>query len=58
MDTVDKSKNQCDLMKERDLRFREKVLIKLILKAALKKKKRLKNAFLGESHILEGQNMN
>lgn len=45
-------------MKEKDIKFREKVLIKLILKAALKKKERLKNAFSGESHIPKGQNMN
>jgi len=45
-------------MKEKDIKFREKVLIKLILKATLKKKERLKNAFSGESHIPKGQNMN
>jgi hypothetical protein len=45
-------------MEEKDLKFRERILIKLILKASLKKKKRLKNAFSEEPHILMAQNMN
>jgi len=45
-------------MKEKDLKFRERILIKLILKASLKKKKRLKNAFSGGSNVLVAQNMN
>lgn len=45
-------------MKEKDLKFREKILIRLILKAALKKKDRLKNELSQPPHILKGQNMN
>ena len=46
-------------MKEKDLRFKEKVLIKLILKATLKKKENLKGIVTQQAHFfLKEQNMN
>jgi len=46
-------------MEDKELNFREKTLIKLILKAAQKKKERLKNASLQQARfLLKGQNMN
>lgn len=46
-------------MKEEDLKFKEKVLIKLILKATLKKKKNLKGIVMQQPQLfLKEQNMN
>ena len=46
-------------MKEKDLKFKEKVLIKLILKAALKKKERLESILPQQPQLLlKVQNMN
>ena len=46
-------------MTEKDLKFKERVLMKLILKAALKKKERLSSVLTRQpSFLLKEQNMN
>jgi len=46
-------------VEEKELRLREKVLVRLILKAALKKKERLEKEFLRQSSTFaQKQNMN
>lgn len=58
MDKAKKVSNILKLTNGQALDFREKLLVRLVLKAALKKKKRLKDTVLKESNILMGQNMN
>ena len=46
-------------MTEKDLKFKEKILMKLILKAALKKKERLNSVLARQPpFLLKEQNMN